>query len=222
MRSFNSVATTTARTEKCSNQSVSGERSDQYKNLVGGNHRIRQHAPFVHLQFMKNNSISLRKEFFNACERATKNMSNGWPRWRSDDHESKWRTQPWKDESAIVNLVDVNEVGTHWVWYKKRDGSVRCFDGYGNLPPPIDLVGVLYNYECKQQSKTVICGTFMFILVNVTLSVNDTMSSLTVTMTVTNLAAPACGFSLLSSSERVIDTWVCWILPPITQYRTWS
>ena len=73
--------------------------------------------------------------------------------------------QPWKNESAVVNLDSLTGAGTHWVCYKKRDKHVDYFDGYGNLRPPVELtnyfgnsVDIQYNYARKQPSNTVICG----------------------------------------------------------------
>ncbi|ORP56308.1 hypothetical protein [Vibrio cholerae] len=71
----------------------------------------------------------------------------------------------WKNETAIVNLDDVNGIGTHWVCYKKIMDSVFYFDSFGNLPPPIELKTyfgksprIYFNYDRKQKEDTSVCG----------------------------------------------------------------
>ena len=76
------------------------------------------------------------------------------------------RGQPWKNESAIVNLDETSGLGMHWVCYKKRGEKVHYFYAYGNLRPPAELIryfgtsvtDIHYNYERKQASDTVVCG----------------------------------------------------------------
>ena len=71
---------------------------------------------------------------------------------------------PWHNESAIVNLDDYENRGTHWVCYKKYDSEVIYFDSFGDLKPPIDLMlylnveEVKYNYKRYQTFGTFICG----------------------------------------------------------------
>lgn len=71
---------------------------------------------------------------------------------------------PHKYESAIVNLDDKNNLGTHWVAYRKIGNEVVYFDSFGNLRPPSDLVKYLgvdsikYNHERYQTYDTFVCG----------------------------------------------------------------
>lgn len=71
---------------------------------------------------------------------------------------------PETNESAIVNLDDMDGRGTHWVAYKKRGYNVIYFDSIGNLPPPKEIIEYLgnckifYNYKQEQEPSTVICG----------------------------------------------------------------
>lgn len=72
--------------------------------------------------------------------------------------------KPHKNESAFVNLDDSTGDGTHWVCYSKRKNSVRYFDSFGDLPPPIELVRyfkgckIEYNHQRRQKFNTYICG----------------------------------------------------------------
>lgn len=67
-------------------------------------------------------------------------------------------------ESAIVNLDDSQNPGTHWVAYKKSGRNVYYFDSFGDLQPPIDLMRyfnlpeVKYNYQRFQDFDTHWCG----------------------------------------------------------------
>lgn len=76
---------------------------------------------------------------------------------------------PYRYESAIVNLDDANNDGTHWVAYRKRGKVVNYYDSFGNLPPPLELVQyfqrggavadkIFYNYERHQKFNSVWCG----------------------------------------------------------------
>ena len=73
-------------------------------------------------------------------------------------------TGPWINESAIVNLDDYQNNGTHWVCYKKRGTEVIYFDSFGDLQPPTDLMYYLkvkeekYNYKRYRSYDTFICG----------------------------------------------------------------
>lgn len=73
-------------------------------------------------------------------------------------------TGPWYNESAIVNLDDFQNKGTHWVCYHKRGSEVIYFDSFGDLRPPIDLMlyfnvkEVKYNYKRYQNFDSFICG----------------------------------------------------------------
>ncbi len=73
----------------------------------------------------------------------------------------------WDNETGIVNLDTIYGSGTHWVCYIKRKNKVKYFDSFGNLRPPIELINYLsssqpvdinYNYERKQNMKSVNCG----------------------------------------------------------------
>lgn len=67
-------------------------------------------------------------------------------------------------ESAVVNLDDKDNVGTHWVSYKKKGDEVIYFDSFGDLQPPLDLLCYLgvdrikYNYVRYQDFNTFNCG----------------------------------------------------------------
>ncbi|XP_031781161.1 uncharacterized protein LOC103316074 [Nasonia vitripennis] len=47
---------------------------------------------------------------------------------------------PLHNESAVVNLDDFQNRGTHWVCYCKRGPEVIYFDSFGDLKPPNDLM----------------------------------------------------------------------------------
>lgn len=75
----------------------------------------------------------------------------------------------WRNENAIVNLDSIYGDGTHWVCYSKKNKSINYFDSFGNLRPPLELlnyfnsssqtpIDITYNYDCKQNMGTVICG----------------------------------------------------------------
>lgn len=75
------------------------------------------------------------------------------------------RGGPRKIESGIVNLDSRQGTGTHWVAYQKSGNSVRYFDSFGNLRPPVELenyfgpnVKIDYNYKRKQNLNSVVCG----------------------------------------------------------------
>lgn len=76
---------------------------------------------------------------------------------------------PNHNESAVVNLDDLDGPGTHWVTYIKRGDIVTYFDSFGDLPPPRELIlylyrgqhaakKIFYNHERQQQFNTVWCG----------------------------------------------------------------
>lgn len=74
-------------------------------------------------------------------------------------------SQPWRNESAIVNLDSFDGPGTHWVAYYKRGRNVHYFDSYGNLKPPRELITyfggdsrILYNYTNFQKLNKYNCG----------------------------------------------------------------
>jgi len=77
------------------------------------------------------------------------------------------RGGPRKSESGIVNLDSSSGEGTHWVAYRKTGNSVKYFDSFGNLRPPLELenyfgpdVKIEYNYKRKQNLNSVVCGHF--------------------------------------------------------------
>lgn len=72
--------------------------------------------------------------------------------------------RPKHTESAIVNLDSINNIGTHWVAYKKIGKIVNYYDSFGNLPPPLELqtyfngCDIEYNYNQHQKFNTNNCG----------------------------------------------------------------
>ena len=74
------------------------------------------------------------------------------------------KTGPRKNESAVVNLDDEKNSGTHWVAYKKAGNDVIYFDSFGNLRPPEELISylkvkkIMYNHKNYQKYDTVVCG----------------------------------------------------------------
>lgn len=57
--------------------------------------------------------------------------------------------RPLKNESAIINLDDKNNPGTHWVAYRKNGSNVIYFDSFGNINPPKELVEYFTNCNIK-------------------------------------------------------------------------
>ena len=51
--------------------------------------------------------------------------------------------KPWVNESAIVNLNNSSQTGSHWVCYVKQGNAVQYFDSFGGVPPPPELVDYL-------------------------------------------------------------------------------
>ena len=74
------------------------------------------------------------------------------------------KTGPLKNESAVVNLDDEKNSGTHWVAYKKLGNNVIYFDSFGNLRPPKELIEyfkdkkIMYNHKNYQNYDTFVCG----------------------------------------------------------------
>lgn len=72
--------------------------------------------------------------------------------------------KPWKNESGIVNLDNIQGPGTHWVAYKKEGLQIEYFDSYGNLRPPKEIIDyfrgstINYNYKSYQNYNTYNCG----------------------------------------------------------------
>lgn len=72
------------------------------------------------------------------------------------------------NESAIVNLDSLKNLGTHWVAFRKCGPVVCYFDSYGNLKPPYKLekylrsgggsVKIFYNYPRVQNFTANNCG----------------------------------------------------------------
>lgn len=73
---------------------------------------------------------------------------------------------PFARETAILNLDDSENPGTHWVAYKKYGNRIMYFDSFGDLQPPVeffDYIGggggsVKYNYKKYQNYDTTVCG----------------------------------------------------------------
>lgn len=74
--------------------------------------------------------------------------------------------RPHVNESAVVNIDESRNRGTHWVAYKKRGDHVQYFDSYGDLSPPLELISYLqrsrpvnidYNY-LRYQTDSFRCG----------------------------------------------------------------
>ena len=71
-----------------------------------------------------------------------------------------------RNESGIINLDNVEVLGTHWVAYVKRGCRAIYFDSFGNLRPPKELVQYLdkdavkieYNRTSYQKYNQSICG----------------------------------------------------------------
>lgn len=73
--------------------------------------------------------------------------------------------EPWNDECMVINHDSIQNHGTHWSCYVKKDENVFYFDSFGKLPPPKELIIYLgskcviyYNYKRYQQFNTKICG----------------------------------------------------------------
>ena len=71
---------------------------------------------------------------------------------------------PHYKETAVVNLDDKQNEGTHWTAYRKTGNEVVYFDSFGDLQPPSDLMlywnvpEVKYNYKRFQDFNTHWCG----------------------------------------------------------------
>lgn len=72
---------------------------------------------------------------------------------------------PNKNESAIINLDDVDGPGSHWVAYRKRGGLVEYYDSFGKLSPPLELINyfgknvtIKYNNKQDQKYNSINCG----------------------------------------------------------------
>lgn len=71
-------------------------------------------------------------------------------------------------ECAIINLDEQSNPGSHWTAYVKIKTNIKYFDSFGNLRPPIELVGyfnsdggdnvISYNHERVQLQNTYNCG----------------------------------------------------------------
>jgi len=75
------------------------------------------------------------------------------------------KTHPRKYECGVINLDSSNNLGTHWVAYKKiNSNNVIYFDSFGNLNPPKEFVEYMknckihFNYNQYQQYNTYNCG----------------------------------------------------------------
>lgn len=85
------------------------------------------------------------------------------------------KMKPRVNESAIINLDDSHNRGTHWVAYIKRNMNVKYFDSFGNLKPPLELMeylgvsSVRYNYKRYQDFNSFNCGHLCLKFLNNTL-----------------------------------------------------
>lgn len=71
-------------------------------------------------------------------------------------------------EAGIVNLDSNSGRGTHWTAYVKNKTSIKYFDSFGNLKPPIELIKyfhsngrvleIKYNYDRYQSLNAFNCG----------------------------------------------------------------
>ena len=75
------------------------------------------------------------------------------------------KSGPLYNETAIVNLDSKNNIGSHWVCYKKRGKLVHYFDSFGNLRPPSEIINyfgkdvkIKYNYRRYQKFNSFNCG----------------------------------------------------------------
>ena len=72
--------------------------------------------------------------------------------------------RPWKNESAIMNLNQLWQKGSHWAAYKKYNNNVQYYDSFGNLPPPKELrqylgnATIRYNHDRHQEYGSTNCG----------------------------------------------------------------
>ena len=77
------------------------------------------------------------------------------------------------NESAIVNLADSNDVGTHWIAMKFIDNKLFYFDSYGiEFTPDIikrQYKKIITNIYRIQSIDSIGCGKFciLFIKVNI-------------------------------------------------------
>lgn len=73
-------------------------------------------------------------------------------------------SRPKLKESAVINLDQEKNKGTHWVTYRKIGKEVNYFDSFGNLPPPLELqiylkgCNIRYNYKRYQKFNSSNCG----------------------------------------------------------------
>lgn len=73
-------------------------------------------------------------------------------------------TKPWKNEQMVVNLDSNKGDGTHWVCFSKKGNTVKYFDSFGNLQPPMEIgnylkgANIYYNREQLQKWNSWNCG----------------------------------------------------------------
>ncbi|XP_049820162.1 uncharacterized protein LOC126264810 [Aethina tumida] len=74
---------------------------------------------------------------------------------------------PKKNESAVVNLDDSTNYGTHWVCYAKRGNQVKYYDSFGDLRPPLEIIRymgkncqIYYNVHPEQKFNESSCGRY--------------------------------------------------------------
>jgi hypothetical protein len=85
-----------------------------------------------------------------------------------------------KIECGIINLEDSSEEGSHWVAYYKNNDKKYCFDSYGKVYPPKEVVkylgpkNLLYNEEIIQNyNDPPMCGHFCLIVLGKLLKVEN-------------------------------------------------
>lgn len=83
--------------------------------------------------------------------------------------------KPKLNESAIINLDDKENAGTHWTAYIKRGKKILYYDSFGSLVPPLELINyfgknadIKYNYKRFQKDNSFNCGhlSLEFLIMN--------------------------------------------------------
>src|SRR3954453_16336866 len=86
-------------------------------------------------------------------------------------------TAPWKTEIGILNLDSIENSGTHWTLYYKRDDKCYYFDSFGHRPP-LELMNYFMN-DCwystfpLQDIGTKYCGYLCVMLAKLLDRLND-------------------------------------------------
>ena len=74
------------------------------------------------------------------------------------------KSEPRKYECGVINLDSLNNLGTHWVAYRKINNNVIYFDSFGNINPPKEFIEYMknckiqFNYNQYQSYDTFNCG----------------------------------------------------------------